>query len=100
MWTPSKPTGNYIPIRARVPPRTSVIVAARDHNEDWEPTLTNDFHPTDAPSGSAEKVEVLRQRVELGQPLWHDDDRFDYSGLGVVKKLFVDERHCHGQSED
>ncbi len=42
--------------------------------------------PTDAPAGSPEKIEILRRRVELGQPLWHDDDRVDYSGLtGAIR---------------
>ena len=97
MWIPPKPSRNYVPIRARVPTHTSAIDAARDRDDDWEPVLTDDFHPTDVPSGSPEKVEVLRQRVELGQPLWHARDRVDYSGLGVVKMLFVDAQHQHGQ---
>ena len=42
--------------------------------------------PTDAPAGSNEKIEILRKRVELGQPLWHTDDRVDYAGLtGVIR---------------
>lgn len=32
-----------------------------------------DFAPTTVPPGSG-KVEVLRQRVEQGFPLWHPDD--------------------------
>lgn len=39
------------------------------------------FYPTDAPTGTSEKIEVLRRRVEANQPLWHPDDRVDYSGL-------------------
>jgi hypothetical protein len=28
----------------------------------------------------------LRKRVELGQPLWHRDDRVDYAGLtGAIR---------------
>jgi hypothetical protein len=100
MWMPSKPTRNYVAARAKVPPHISVIDAARDRDDDWEPVLTDEFRSTDAPSGSAEKVEVLRQRVELGQPLWHVDDRVDYSGLGVARTLFADGRHYHGQDED
>ncbi|MFO0940097.1 MAG: hypothetical protein U0930_04955 [Pirellulales bacterium] len=55
---------------------------------DWEPVHFNrrDFHPTDAPPGSSEKIEVLRRRLERGQPLWHADDRVDYLGLtGIVR---------------
>ena len=41
---------------------------------------------TDAPAGSPDKIEVLRRRVELGEPLWHVDDRVDYSGLtGAIR---------------
>lgn len=41
-----------------------------------------DFLPTDAPAGSDAKVEVLAYRYRHGLPLWHADDRSDYSGLG------------------
>ena len=34
----------------------------------------NGFESTAAPPGSAEKIEVLRRRVELGQPLHHPLD--------------------------
>ena len=47
---------------------------------------SDDFEGTDAPAGSEAKIEVLRQRVLLGQPLWHGDDRCDYTGLtGAVR---------------
>ena len=49
---------------------------------DPDPIPTADFHPTDAPVGSAEKLAVLARRAELGQPLWHRADRNDLSGLG------------------
>ena len=57
------------------------------HDEDFDP---NDgsayFEPTDAPAGSPEKIEVLRQRVELGLPLWHNKDRVDFTGLtGAIR---------------
>ncbi|MFN4896983.1 MAG: hypothetical protein ACK5GN_09350 [Pseudomonadota bacterium] len=39
------------------------------------------FTPTDAPPGSLEKIEVLASRLALGLPLWHKDDRVDYSGI-------------------
>jgi len=51
------------------------------HDEDFDPLAGEDFLPTDAPPGTAEKIDILRKRVELGQPLWHDEDRVDYSGL-------------------
>ncbi|MBP85598.1 MAG: hypothetical protein CMJ64_02605 [Planctomycetaceae bacterium] len=55
------------------------------HDEDFAPA-TGDFESTNAPAGSDEKIEILRKRVELGLPLWHDSDRVDYSGLtGAVR---------------
>jgi hypothetical protein len=56
------------------------------HDEDFEPEVDDNFHPTDAPAGSAEKIEILRRRVDRGQPLFHKLDRVDYAGLtGVIK---------------
>lgn len=58
------------------------------HDEDFDPDPCAAFLPTDAPAGSPEKVEVLRRRVELGQPLWHQNDRQDYAGLtGAVHPI-------------
>lgn len=52
------------------------------HDEDFLPADEQDgFEATDAPAGSPEKIEILRRRVEQGQPLWHREDRRDYSGL-------------------
>ena len=56
------------------------------HDEDFYPVASDDFEPTTAPAGSPEKIDALRKRVELGLPLWHDEDRVDYSGLtGAVR---------------
>ena len=56
------------------------------HDEDFAPEVSGEFSPTDAPAGSPDKIEILRKRVELGVPLWHRDDRMDYSGLtGAVR---------------
>lgn len=56
------------------------------HDEDFVPNDDDGFDPTDAPAGSDDKIEILRQRVALGQPLWHTEDRVDYSGLtGAVR---------------
>ena len=56
------------------------------HDEDFDPEPSAEFRPTDAPAGSPEKIDVLRKRVELGLPLWHDNDRMDYTGLtGAVR---------------
>ncbi len=56
------------------------------HDEDFVPNEGEGFIATDAPAGSEEKIEALRQRVLSGEPLWHGDDRKDYSGLtGAVR---------------
>ena len=56
------------------------------HDEDFAPVATDDFVPTDAPAGSTAKLEALAKRIEQGLPLWHPEDRSDYSGLtGVVR---------------
>lgn len=56
------------------------------HDEDFAPAADDGFSPTDAPAGSEDKIELLRNRVETGQPLWHNEDRRDYSGLtGAVR---------------
>lgn len=56
------------------------------HDEDFAPAESDNFIPTDAPAGSDEKISALRARVEAGVPLWHEEDRVDYSGLtGAVR---------------
>ena len=56
------------------------------HDEDFVPNEGDLFNATDAPAGSEEKIEALRKRVLSGQPLWHGEDRKDYSGLtGAVR---------------
>lgn len=84
MWPPTKPSSNYTPVRTKRPKPENAIEACRDHNDEWEPFSTKEFLPTDAPSGSAEKIEVLRRRVEQGLPLWHRHDRVDYAGLKAL----------------
>ena len=56
------------------------------HDEDFAPTESEEFSSTDAPAGSKEKLDILARRIEQGLPLWHPDDRPDYSGLtGAVR---------------
>jgi hypothetical protein len=56
------------------------------HDEDFAPRVDEDFKATQAPAGSREKLDVLADRVRMGQPLWHEEDRSDYSGLtGAVR---------------
>jgi len=56
------------------------------HDEDFAPDDGEHFQPTQAPAGSRQKIDVLAERVKEGQPLWHPEDREDYSGLtGAVR---------------
>ncbi len=40
-----------------------------------------ELEPTSAPPGSSQKIEILRQRAEAGQPLFHPDDNQALTGL-------------------
>lgn len=44
------------------------------HDEDFEGVQSEGFAPTSALPGSMEKLNVMRRRVENGQPLYHEDD--------------------------
>ena len=56
------------------------------HDEDFVAREGDDFDPTDAPAGSRDKLAILAERVKKGQPLWHTEDRSDYSGLtGAIR---------------
>ena len=57
------------------------------HDEDFVPRAHDEeFCPTAAPAGSPEKLEILAERVRQGFPLWHQQDRVDYTGLtGAVR---------------
>jgi hypothetical protein len=56
------------------------------HDEDFVPYEGEEFTATDAPAGSKSKIDILAARVQQGMPLWHPEDRNDYSGLtGVVR---------------
>ncbi len=56
------------------------------HDEIFVPMETENFRGTDAPAGSRSKIEVLAERVQRGEPLWHPEDRTDYSGLtGAIR---------------
>jgi hypothetical protein len=58
------------------------------HDEDFEPQSNPLFFPTIFSPGSNQKIEVLRQRVELGLPLWHEDDEkvCNVTGVGSDKQ--------------
>lgn len=68
------------------------------YGDDFQPTDLG-FLPTNTAPGSAEKIEILRRRVELGQPLWHALDRFDLSGLSGVKPKTIGERRLAMREE-
>jgi hypothetical protein len=51
------------------------------HDEDFAPATDDEFFATEAPAGSREKLDVMAERVLRGEPLWHPEDRPDYSGL-------------------
>jgi hypothetical protein len=51
------------------------------HDENYMPTVSSEFDPTDAAPGSQEKIQLLRHRIANGLPLWHAADRSDYAGL-------------------
>ena len=56
------------------------------HDEDFAPVEQDDFSATDAPAGSKAKIEMMAKRVQMGTPLWHEEDRSDYSGLtGAIR---------------
>jgi hypothetical protein len=56
------------------------------HDEDFYPVVDEEFEPTDAPAGSRAKIDVLAERIARGEPLWHEEDRADYTGLvGAVR---------------
>lgn len=45
----------------------------------FEPAIRNDYEPTQAEPGSKEKLEVLAFRAANGLPLWHPQDKTDFS---------------------
>jgi len=62
-------------------------------DKDFTPVETDQFVPTEAPAGSPEKLEVLARRLREGLPLWHREDRADYSGLtGAVRPRSYQDR--------
>jgi hypothetical protein len=54
-------------------------IAVNGSDDGYDPRVTSEFRPTNAPAGSPEKIEELRRRVERGWPLWHALDRTDFS---------------------
>ena len=57
------------------------------HDEDFAPNEGREFGPTNAPAGSTDKIEMLRRRVELGQPLWHVEEVWGAAGGSMATYL-------------
>ena len=61
-------------------------IAHEGCEERFVPVETDEFEPTDLAVGSREKIDLLRRRVEMGVPMWHDADHSDYDGLvGTIR---------------
>ena len=58
----------------------SVIEAIRQGIWDFEPEESNevDYESTNCLPGSNEKLRVLAERLENGEPLWHPSDRITF----------------------
>ena len=66
------------------------------HDEDFFPMERGAFVPSDQAVGTPEKIELLRQRVEMGVPLWHEQDRSDYHDLVAVVRPRLHKPVTHG----
>lgn len=65
--------GQRVQAYERQPPRTVFSdLATVQHDEDFAPIPASE--PTDALCGSRAKIEVMRQRVERGECLFHRND--------------------------
>lgn len=58
----------------------------------WEPPVPRGgrFAPTDAVPGTRAKVQVMAQRLEMGLPLWHDEDPTILPDVATLKGFFKD----------
>jgi hypothetical protein len=45
------------------------------------------FKATDALPGSEEKKQIMARRVALGQSPFHENDRTDFAGIGLVQTI-------------
>ncbi len=60
--------------------RDSVLDAIKQGRLDFEPENigNDDFDSTEALPGSSEKVLKIAERVQIGLPLWHSEDRLSF----------------------
>ena len=56
-------------------------ISTNGSDGDFTPSVQENFSACNAPAGSSAKIAALRERLEMGQPLWHDQDRLDLVGL-------------------
>ena len=66
----------------------SVLEAIREGEWNYEPELqaSEGGEATGAMPGSIEKLDVLADRLRLGQPLWHPRDRLDYETVDYERR--------------
>jgi hypothetical protein len=53
--------------------------------------IPNCIKPTGAVPGSFEKIKILAERAAINAPLFHSQDRVDYSGL--TEEVHIFKRH-------
>ena len=65
----------------------SLLEAIKQGDFNFEPPATNhregEMPATAALPGTAEKLDVLAERMRLGLPLWHPSDRRSYDDKSV-----------------
>lgn len=54
-------------------------------SREFRPRAGEGFESTLAVPGSDEKLNILAERIRNGMPLWHDEDRRDFSGVTSVR---------------
>ena len=60
-----------------------------DDDSESDPIATDAFEPTHHAPGSPEKIEVLIQRLEARQPLWHPLDRQQFDRLQAAYDIRI-----------
>jgi len=53
----------------------------------FEPQASVDFTSTNATCGSPEKIQVMRERAERGQPLWHSGDQKEMCRVPTTRSI-------------
>lgn|GEM_PF-3074244 len=71
----------------------------------FEPLAGPDFVPTSAPCGSMEKIQVMRERMERGEPLYHpgdetEQDRVKSTSRSIKKGQIMKQYPKHNGTEE